>query len=221
LAEEVLHLRIGSGAEGADPRQPFVLAAGEQARSGEAPLHGDADLRILLRRQRLFEQRRSFCRGMAQRILRRGEPRRAIRAEQGQRAERRLDRAAQPVVDDDPIEAVWSDVRDWLPRRGIADRGARASIVDNDDAPIGRFAQPVAPERLQDRDGANLAALAERCDRLFLCRETVASESGDNRRKILRLRRCGSDKEDQRKPDETRKAQHSRSSYSPLLSPSR
>ena len=53
-----------------------VVGAGEQPHGGEAALHRRADLGILLGRQRLFEQRGGVGRGMLQRVLRRGEPRR-------------------------------------------------------------------------------------------------------------------------------------------------
>ena len=49
---------------------------------------------------------RGIGRGMPQRVLRRGAAGRRVGAEQGQAAERRLDRAAQPVVDDDAVEPV-------------------------------------------------------------------------------------------------------------------
>src|SRR5213075_1972955 len=57
LVEQVLHLRIGGAAEGADRRQPLLLAAGEELRGGEAALHRGADVGILLGRERLFKQR--------------------------------------------------------------------------------------------------------------------------------------------------------------------
>ena len=43
-----------------------------------------------------------------------------IGAEQGQRAERAFDRAAQPVVDDDALEAVGSDTGDVIAGDRIA-----------------------------------------------------------------------------------------------------
>ena len=116
-----------------------------------------------------------------------GEPGVAVGAEQGQRAERRLDRAAQPVVDDDPVEAVGGDARDLLAAHRVAQPGSVPPAVDDQTiAAVGRAAQPVVAQRLQDRHGARVAELAERDDRLFLGGEAVAAEPGDQRREIRR-----------------------------------
>ena len=179
LVEQVLHLRISGAAEGADRRQPLLLAAGEELRGGEAALHRGADLGILLGRERLFKQRYGIGRVMTQRVLGGAEPCFAIRAEQGQRPERRLDRAAQPVVHDDTVETLRREIGDWLASRGIGELRTAAARVDDHDAAVRRLAQSVAGERLQDQSGPRLAALGERDDCLFLCGKTVAAEPGD------------------------------------------
>ncbi len=93
-----------------DRRQLLVPGAGEAAARRRGCAASPRGLRRSCSAAIAFSSERGgIGRGMLQRIARRGEPRRAVGAEQGQRAERRLDRAAQPVVDDDPLEAVGCD----------------------------------------------------------------------------------------------------------------
>ncbi len=110
LVDEALHLRVGGAGERTDCRQLLVPTAGEQVHREEAELHRFVDLGILLGRHCLVEQCHLIGRGMLQDVLRRREPNVAIRAEQGQCSKRRLDQTAQPVVDDNALEAVGRDV---------------------------------------------------------------------------------------------------------------
>jgi len=140
---------------------------------------------------------------MAQCILRRHQPRLPIGAEQGQRAERSLDRAAQPVVDDYPVEAVGRKIGQLLSGCGVRQLGGLTAGGDDHDPAVGRLAQPVVAERLQDRYGARVAEPAERNDRLFLVREAGAAEPGDDRRQILGPRRQRGEQQDQCERGET------------------
>ena len=126
---------------------------------------------------------------MPQRILRGGEPGSGIGAEQGQRPEGAFDRAAQAVVDNDPVKAVRLGTGDLLADDRVTHPGGPSSRHRDDDAALGALAEPPVAQSLKHRDCTRIAQCAERGDRLFLFGEAAAGEIADECREIISPRR--------------------------------
>ena len=127
----------------------------------------------------------------------------AVGAEQRQRPHRRLDVAAQPIVDDDPVEAVGVEPRDVLARNRASlnlpwsyRRSPTTTILPSLVVP-----QPIVAQGFQDRHRPRVAELAERDDRLLFRRETVSAEPGQRIRELIRPRLERQRGEHQKKPD--------------------
>ncbi len=201
LVEEVLDLRVGGPSEPADRRQLLLPRAGQQPAGEQALLHRRANFGIGLDRQRLFEPGDGFGRGMLQRIAGGREAGVAVGAEQGQRRQRRLDLAAQPIVDDDAGEAVGGDARNPFAGRGVAERRPGPGAGHDHHPAVGGGSQAVVAQRLQDRDGARVAEPAQGDDGRRFRGEAVIVEGGDQRGEALRARRQRRGQQDQRRRD--------------------
>ncbi len=93
---------------------------------------------------------------------------------EGQRAERRLDRAAQRVVDANLLEGIDVDARQLLAGLGV-DHVAGLGAIDQDMRDrIDQ--QAIVAERLEDRRRIRRPARREFADRLFGARELVVEE---------------------------------------------
>ena len=180
FVEQVLDLRVGRRAEGADRRQPLLGAAGEQPHRREAALHRGADLRVLLGGERLFA------------AARRHRPRGASAAScaaASRVAGSGLNRVSPPSAASiaprsrllTMMRSSSSGARSFSASPVAASVSLRRAAGRRRPARRGRPAHGAAGlgQRLQDRHGARVAELAERRDRLLLGGEAVAAEPGD------------------------------------------
>src|SRR5262249_32518050 len=134
---------------------------------------------------------------MPQRVLRGGKPRAGVGAEQGQCPESSFDRAAQAVVDNDPVKAGQIGASDLLTGDRVTYPGGPSIRHRYDDAAIGALEEPSVAQSLKDRDCTRIAQCAERGDRLFLFGEAAAAKTSDQGREIIRpSRQCPREEDD-------------------------
>jgi len=85
-----------------------------------------------------------------------------VGTEQGEAAERRLDRAAQTVVDPDALAGIGGDAGNFGAGRGVVDLRRAAGRGREQQFAAAVHEQSSVRERAQDRHGAGVAELAER-----------------------------------------------------------
>jgi hypothetical protein len=192
FVEQALDLRIGNAGKTLDRGKLIGLAAIHQLRGEEARLDRRADFGIGFVGERFLKPRGALRRGVFQRVACGGETRIAIGAEQCEAAERGLDAAAQPIIDNDAIEIVRCDPGHRVAGQGI---GQLCRIVGGDDQDLAVRSRPqaVVAHRLKDRHRPAVAKIAETDNRLFLLGKCVAAERADQRSEIVcprRQRRC-------------------------------